>query len=108
MAHPPMFTEACLDTSFARTTERREALALLNTRLHPALQRIVAAEVASGNRVVDVGIDWPDVGSVHVTLHRHFTDRHAGKEAAFSLCNDPHYWHADYSTAEKPRHLLIC
>ena len=103
-----LFTEACLDTSFARTTERREALALLNTRLHPALQRIVAAEVASGNRVVDVGIDWPDVGSVHVTLHRRFTARHAGKEAAFSLCNDPHYWHADYSTAEKPRHLLIC
>lgn len=108
MAHPPMFTEACLDTSFTRTTERREALALLNTRLHPALQRIVAAEVAAGNRVVDVGIDWPDVGSVHVTLHRHFTGRHAGKEAAFSLCNDPHYWHADYSAAEKPRHLLIC
>ncbi|QFZ84275.1 hypothetical protein GFK26_16670 [Variovorax paradoxus] len=108
MAHPPMFTEACLDTSFARTTERREALALLNTRLHPALQRIVAAEVAAGNRVVDVGIDWPDVGSVHVTLHTRFTGRHAGKEAAFSLCNDPHYWHADYSTAEKPRHLLIC
>ena len=107
MAHQPMFTEACLDTTFAHT-ERREALALLNTRLHPALQRIVAAEVAAGNRVVDVGIDWPDPSSVHVTLHRHFTGRHADKEAAFSLCDDPHYWHADYSTAEKPRHLLIC
>ena len=34
--------------------------------------------------------------------------RHASAEAVFSLCNDPHYWHADYSTAEKPRHLLIC
>lgn len=77
MAHPPMFTEACLDTSFARTTERREALALLNTRLHPALQKIVAAEVASGNRVSGVGIDWPDPGSVHVTMGKHFGDRHA-------------------------------
>lgn len=103
----PLFTEACLETTFPRT-ERREALATLNTRLHPALQKIVAAEVASGNRVVDVGIDWPDTGSVHVTLHRHFTGRHASQEAAFSLCDDPHYWHADYSTAEKPRHLLIC
>ncbi|KQX86884.1 hypothetical protein [Variovorax sp. Root473] len=104
---PPLFTEACLASSFA-LTERREALTRLNTLLHPALQRIVAAEVAAGNRVVDVGIDWPDAGSVHVTLHRHFTGRHAGKEAAFSLCDDPHYWHADYSTADKPRHLLIC
>ncbi|RIX76303.1 hypothetical protein [Acidovorax cavernicola] len=107
MADRPLFTEACLETAFPRT-ERREALAVLNNRLHPALQKIVAAEVASGNRVVDVGIDWPDAGSVHVTLHRHFTDRHASEDAAFSLCDDPHYWHADYSTAEKPRHLLIC
>jgi len=108
MAHSPMFTEACLDTSFARTTERREALALLNTRLHPALQRIVAAEVAAGNRVNGAGIDWPDPGSVHVTMGKHFGDGHSSADAAFSLCNDPHYWRADYSTAEKPRHLLIC
>ena len=101
------FTEACLDESFTRAT-RRETLAILNTRLHPALQQIVAAEVASGNRVVDVGIDWPDAGSVHVTLHNRFDNRHANAEAAFSLCDDPHYWHADYSTTAKPTHLLIC
>lgn len=101
------FTEACLDASFARAT-RRETLDLLNTRLHPALQKILAAEIALGNRVVDVGIDWPDAGSVHVTLHNHFDNRHANAEALFSLCDDPHYWHADYSTTSKPTHLLIC
>jgi len=102
-----LFTEACLDPSMQRAT-RHEALTLLNTRLHPALQTIVAAEVASGNHVVDVGIDWPDPGSVHVTLRNHFDSRHANAEAVFSLCNDPHYWHADYSTTGKPTHLLIC
>ncbi|WP_155403892.1 hypothetical protein [Variovorax paradoxus] len=56
MSSLPVFTEACLDESFTRAT-RRETLAILNTRLHPALQKILAAEVASGNRVVDVGID---------------------------------------------------
>ena len=107
MADQPMFTEACLAPSMQRATHR-ETLALLNTRLHPALQKILAAEIASGNRVVDVGIDWPDAGSVHVTLHNHFDNRHTNAEAVFSLCDDPHYWHADYSTTAKPTHLLIC
>ena len=107
MTDQPLFTEDCLDASFARAT-RRETLDILNTRLHPALQKILAAEIASGNRVVDVGIDWPDAGSVHVTLHNHFDNRHTNAEAVFSLCDDPHYWHADYSTAAKPTHMLIC
>jgi hypothetical protein len=102
-----VFTEACLDATLARAS-RRETIDILNTRLHPALQRIVAAEVASGNRVVDVGIDWPDAGSVHVTLRDRFSNRHANAEAVFSRCDDPHYWHADYSTTAKPTHLLIC
>ena len=103
----PMFSEDCLDATVARAT-RHETLDVLNTRLHIALQKIVAAEIASGNRVVDVGIDWPDPGSVHITLRDHFGNRHANAEAVFTLCNDPHYWHADYSTLDKPRHLLIC
>jgi len=35
-------------------------------------------------------------------------DRHANEKAVFSLCDDPHYWHADYGTLDTPRHLLIC
>lgn len=35
-------------------------------------------------------------------------DRHANAKAVFSLCDDPHYWHADYGTVDMPRHLLIC
>jgi hypothetical protein len=45
---------------------------------------------------------------VHVALRDRFSNRHAGAEAVFSLCDDPHYWHADYSTTAKPTHLLIC
>lgn len=106
-AAPPLFDETCLAAPVARATYGG-ILALLNTRLHPALQAIVAAEVASGNRVMDAGADWPDAGSVHVTLAKRFDDRHASTEAIFSPCDDPHYWHADYSTTAKPRHLLIC
>jgi hypothetical protein len=51
MTHSPPFTEACLDSSLRRAN-RNETLALLNTRLHPALQKIVAAEVASGNLLI--------------------------------------------------------
>lgn len=102
-----LLSDDCLDAEFTRAT-RRETVEILNTRLHPALQKIVAAEVALGNRVVDVGIDWPDPGSVHVTLRDRFDNRHSGAQAVFSLCDDPHYWHADYSTTSKPTHLLIC
>lgn len=107
MTLQPVFTEDCLEASAARA-DRPAALVLLNTRLHPALRKIIAAEVALGNRVVDVGTDWPDPGSVHVTLRDHFSNRHASAEVTFSPCNDPHYWHADYSTADTRRHLLIC
>jgi hypothetical protein len=107
MIDRPVFTDDCFDPAVA-SASRRKTLALLNTRLHPALQEILAAEVASGNRVTDAGVDWPDAGSVHVTLSRRFDSRHASAEAVFSPCDDPHYWHADYSTADAPRHLLIC
>jgi hypothetical protein len=103
----PRFTTACLDPAMPPAS-RAAALALLNTRLHPALQSVVAAEVAAGNRVSDAGADWPDPGSVHVTLRDRFGDRHANETVVFSLCDDPHYWHADYSTLDTPRHLLIC
>jgi hypothetical protein len=101
------FTAECLDPAMPPAS-RATALELLNTRLRPALQAVLAAEVAAGNRVSDAGVDWPDPGSVHVTLRDHFGDRHANETVAFSLCDDPHYWHADYSTVDTPRHLLIC
>lgn len=107
MTTHPLFTPDCLAPTSALAS-RRETLDILNTRLHPALQKIVAAEVAAGNRVADAGLDWPDAGSVHVSLCDRFDKRHANAEAIFSLCDDPHYWHADYSTASTPRHLLIC
>ncbi|KIP98851.1 hypothetical protein RU07_19140 [Agrobacterium tumefaciens] len=72
------------------------------------LKHIVVAELRRGNKIVDVGRDYPEQGSVHITLRDRFDDRYASKDAVFSLCNDPHYWHADYTTMTYPRHLLIC
>ncbi len=77
-------------------------------RLHPLLQHIVDAELKRGNRVRDAGDDYPHKGSIHVTMTQPFDKRYSSTAAPFSLCNDPHYWHADYSTIEQPSHLLIC
>lgn len=107
MSSLPALSSDCLATTI-QPAARAAILDLLNTRLHPALRAIVAAEVAAGKRVIDAGADWPDAGSVHVTLRDRFGEGHANAQAVFSRCGDPHYWHADYSTVSAPRHLLIC
>jgi hypothetical protein len=76
--------------------------------LHPLLQHIVDAEIKRGNRVRDAGNNYPQDGSIHVTMSERFDQRYSSAAVPFSLCNDPHYWHADYSTTEQPSHLLIC
>jgi hypothetical protein len=86
---------------------KAEVLDCLN-RLHPVLQHIVDQELERGNRVYDAGNDYPHKGSIHVTMSKRFDNRYESAAAPFSLCNDPHYWHADYSTIEQPSHLLLC
>lgn len=101
-----MFTEK----SFSHIRNERDFLRMqsLLADLVIPLRNIVAAELQRGNTIADVGKDYPDNGSVHVTMRDRFDDRYASKDALFSLCDDPHYWHADYSSVTHPRHLLIC
>ena len=101
-----MFTEK----SFSHIRNERDFLRmqLLLADLVIPLRNIVAAELQRGNTIADEGKDYPDNGSVHVTMRDRFDDRYASKDALFSLCDDPHYWHADYSSVTHPRHLLIC
>ncbi|XUY25670.1 hypothetical protein RMR21_008580 [Agrobacterium sp. rho-8.1] len=101
-----MFTKN--DFSHIRSEEDFLRLQSLAADFARPLKDIVAAEIDRGNKIVDVGKDYPDKGSVHVTLRDRFDEKYASKDAVFSLCNDPHYWHADYATATFPRHLLIC
>lgn len=94
-------------TSQDQRQRRNEILKNLN-RLHPELKKIVDAELKKGNHVIDAGCDYPHAGSVHVTMSKRFSKAYENSEARFALCNDPHYWHADYSTLDEPAHLLIC
>lgn len=86
---------------------RQQILNDLN-QLHPALKSIVDAELKLGNRVSAASNDYPEAGSINVTLSLAFTDQYASSAATFTRCNDPHYWHADYRTVDKPEHLLVC
>jgi hypothetical protein len=114
---PNQYDDSCLHANFwgksaTRLTataraRKAEVLDCLN-RLHPALQHIVNQELKRGNLVSDAGNDYPHQGSIHVTMSERFDDRYDSAAAPFSLCNDPHYWHADYSTIEQPSHLLLC
>lgn len=95
------FLNATSDEKFLR-------LRSLIAKLASPIKDIFTAELKRGNIVVDLGENYPDKGSIHVTLRDRFDDRYASTDAIFSLCDDPHYWHADYTTAHFPRHLLIC
>lgn len=84
---------------------------LLLEKLPPSMQTILDAEIKAGNRIVDVMEDYPDPHSVCVTLGEKFIVKHKNLdegEVEFSLCNDPHYWFADYTSKTYPKHLIIC
>jgi hypothetical protein len=77
--------------------------------LHPALQEILAAEVVSGNVVVEIWRGWLTANSVCVILGRPFlvTSITPSKDVVFREVGDPHYWKAEYG--HRPSgHLLVC
>ncbi len=91
---------------------REQILKHLN-QLHPALKAIVAAELKRGNFVNGAGADYPQQGSINVTMSKTFGDqyeKHNGELVTFSVCTDPHYWSADYTVAKdaSTTDLLIC
>jgi hypothetical protein len=81
------------------------------TQLHqlpPALQNILDEELKAGNKVEDVASDYPDAGSLCVTLSQRFKRSYKTGNLQYTLTNDPHYWYADYCTTSQPRHMVIC
>ncbi len=75
--------------------------------LHPALQAILAAELAAGNEVLETGQGWPDPDSVFVRLRRPFRGlpQPLPVGVSFHELNDPHWWKAELTT-QTPRHIL--
>ena len=57
---------------------------------------------------MSAGKDYPEKGSINVTLEKRFSAKYHSEITKYTLCNDPHYWFADYSTKTEPKHLLIC
>lgn len=101
------YTSKCLE-SLLTAPEQLAALLLLE-RLPPVIQGILDAELKARNKVSGVTEDYPDPGSICVTLSKRFLIKHRpGAKAVYALCNDPHYWYAGYETKEMPRHLIIC
>ncbi len=98
------------DNSFSQARSEKDVLRMrsLIADLAAPLKDIVVAELRRGNKIADAGRDYPDNGSVHVTMRDRFDGKYASKDAVFSLCDDPHYWHADYSTVTSPSHMVIC
>jgi hypothetical protein len=86
----------------------REGILHHLNRVHPALKHIIAAEIKNGSRVHSASADYPETGSITVGLTKEFTGQYQNDQVTFRLCNDPHYWYAQYTTTAKPTHLLIC
>ena len=84
-----------------------EILGCMND-LHPPLRALLDAELEAGNHVIDGSRDWPDPGSILITLEVPFHGEYSTAGGVVHNTDvDPHYWHADY-TCGRPVHILAC
>lgn len=90
------------------TPQQTNIMLLQLHQLTPALQNILDEELKAGNKVDDVANDYPDPGSICVTLSQRFKRSYKTGSLQYTLTNDPHYWYADYCTTSQPRHMVIC
>lgn len=87
--------------------DRRNIVECMN-HLRPELREILDLELKAGNLVSQASRDWPDPGSVFVTLLQPFREHYkVGDRVRYHEPNDPHYWKADYSCGN-PIHVLAC
>jgi hypothetical protein len=94
-------------SSIGGIEKRQEFLACMND-LNTELKGILDSELKTGNQVLEASRDWPDPGSVFITLSQPFHEKYDTAETIkYSEPNDPHYWKADYSCG-KPVHVLAC
>lgn len=74
-------------------------------RFDSKLKRLLDAEIAAGNSIVETGSGWPKPHSVIVRLRNPFTVAHELKPAdvEYRLINDPHWWKDEFDSND---HLL--
>jgi len=87
--------------------ERQKIVECMND-LWTELQVILDMELRAGNLVFQASRNWPDPGSVFITLKKPFHQSYPVKDPVkYSEPKDSHYWEADYSCG-KPVHVLAC
>lgn len=108
MLTDPKYTIKCFrDARRYTPAEVNNMLALLH-RLPSSLQFIVDAELKAGNKLEDISEGYPDEGSICACFFKRFRNNYRINDVKYAVTNDPHYWYADYSTIDIPRHLLVC
>ena len=77
-------------------------------KLDQNLNKIVEAELISGNLITDISIGWPQQESVVVSFSKSISPDHlTGENVKYTFVNDIRYWIHEYTTTTKPNHLII-
>ncbi len=79
------------------------------TRFCPELKRLLDAELAAGNKIVETSTGWPKPSTILVMLAQPFKaiPLKLPKGIIYNDVNDPHWWKADYFH-ESTGHALAC
>jgi hypothetical protein len=79
----------------------------LAERLDPKLMRFLMKELSMGNSIYEVREDYPEKGSICVSLSNPFTEAHTLPEGVrYVEDSDPHYNEAMYLTDSLSPHAL--
>lgn len=79
--------------------------------LPSGLRTALLAELKLGNCVTSLDMNWPQAGSIVITLGSSFISKFAKSKLGvkYSKTNDPHYWRQDVSqTVNGVDYLMIC
>lgn len=101
---------ALKNTDFVPEEDEQEWYKILR-RLPGSLRTALLAELKRGNHVVLLNTDWPQTGSIVITLGSSFKSNFAKSKLGVkkSKTNDPHYWRQDvYQTVDGVDYLMIC
>ena len=95
-------------THFCKSFKPNEVIILLKTleKLDSPLKRILAEEVARGNKITNVTSQWPHEESIAVSVQLPFRKKYEDASVSYTFLNDPHFGKEFYSSESK-KHILL-
>ena len=93
--------------SLAGRVEWKKRILYYANLLNSQMKKILDNELALGNRISDAHCDYPELGSIHVTLAEKFKGNYKEQNVKYTKGNDPHYWFEDYTSLNQPRHMIL-